>query len=128
MDSSKSSGITGIPVKIIKACTEKITPILIDFFNNCLSNSNIPIEWTHAIVTPLYKKKGPVTLMNNYRGISILTLIAKLFEKLIFSQISNYLKKKMYSSKPNMVFAMASRVNLRFMNLFLIKINLLIKK
>ena len=93
MDSSKSAGITGIPIKILKAVSDKIGPILLDFFNYCLYISHIPNDWKYAIVTPLYKKKGLPTIINNYRGISILPPIAKIFEKLIASQISDYFEK-----------------------------------
>ena len=69
MDSSKNAGITGIPIKILKAVSDKIGPILLDFFNYCLYISHIPNDWKYAIVTPLYKKKGIPTIINNYRGI-----------------------------------------------------------
>ena len=44
-----------------------------------------------AVVTPLYKNKGSTEEVNNYRGISVLPPIAKLFEKLLHKQISTYL-------------------------------------
>ncbi len=43
-----------------------------------------------AIVTPLYKNKGSPTDMNNYRGISVLTPIGKMFEKIVATQITTH--------------------------------------
>jgi len=47
-------------------------------------------EWKFAIVTPIYKGKGSRSDVNNYRGISVLSPISKLFEKCIASQIFDY--------------------------------------
>ena len=40
-----------------------------------------------AVVTPLYKNKGDNTDLNNYRGISVLPPISKIFEKILATQI-----------------------------------------
>ncbi|CAF1084798.1 unnamed protein product [Brachionus calyciflorus] len=53
----------------------------------------VPIEWKTAVVKPLFKKKGSNDDLNNYRAISILPPIAKLFEKLIHKQILDNLNK-----------------------------------
>ena len=53
--------------------------------------NRFPIEWKSAIVTPLYKNKGAKSDFNNYRGISVLPPIAKIFEKILAMQISIYL-------------------------------------
>ena len=42
-----------------------------------------------AIITPLFKK-GDTFDLNNYRGISILPPLNKVFEKILASQIKNY--------------------------------------
>jgi hypothetical protein len=44
-------------------------------------------------VTPLYKNKGAKDDLSNYRGISVLAPIAKLFEKILAKQITRYLVK-----------------------------------
>ena len=41
-------------------------------------------------MTPLYKNKGASTDLNNYMGISVLSPIAKVFEKILAFQIANY--------------------------------------
>lgn len=59
-------------------------------FNKCLISGKIPNDWKTAVVTPLSKNKGDETDMNNYRSISVLSPIAKVFEKIIYNQIFNY--------------------------------------
>ncbi|CAF1093767.1 unnamed protein product, partial [Brachionus calyciflorus] len=66
--------------------TKLITFITIPF-NGCIQNSSLPDEWKCAVLTPLYRKKGDTDDINNYRGILVLPQKAKVFEKLISSQI-----------------------------------------
>ena len=47
-------------------------------------------NWKYAIISPLRKGKGALDELDNYRGISILKWIAKLFERVFCSQISSY--------------------------------------
>ena len=77
-------------MQIIKHSKSKILPVLVHLFNYCLDKQEIPCEWKYAIVTPLYKGKGKKSDCNNYRGISVLSPISKLFEILIAQQITNF--------------------------------------
>ena len=52
-------------------------------FNYLINNGCILDEFKHAIVTPLYKGKGEDSSIDNYRGISVLPPLAKVFEKII---------------------------------------------
>ena len=87
---SSSPGVSGIPIQILKGLGDKLSPILLQIFNNCLTSGLIPDEWKTALVTPLFKNKGKRNDMNNYRGISVLPPISKIFERLLASQISKY--------------------------------------
>ncbi len=62
---------------------------LADLFNLSLSTHCIPHIWKCARVTPLFKGGDP-TDVNNYRPISIISVVAKIFEKLISYQLSHY--------------------------------------
>jgi hypothetical protein len=89
LDNASSPGLSGIPTKILKAASNSLAPLLAKLFNNCISSNKIPIEWKSAVVTPLYKQKSTdKSNKNNYRGISVLSLIAKLFEKILATQIT----------------------------------------
>lgn len=95
LSDNSGPGFTAIPTKIIKETSKLISPFLSDLFNNCLLKSKIPNDWKKAIVTPLFKNKGQKTEMNNYRSISVLSPVAKIFEKIIYRQIFNYFNTNM---------------------------------
>ena len=58
--------------------------------NECLSLNSIPSDQKIASLTPLFKNKGDRSDINNYRSISVLPPIAKIFEKLLSKQIKIY--------------------------------------
>ena len=57
-----------------------------------IDTETFPFEWKIARVTPLHKK-GPRKLLDNYRPISILPVISKIFEKILNEQLYEYLIK-----------------------------------
>ena len=91
LENTKGPGITGIPIKLFKSLNRKIYPMVTNLFNNCIKTSSIPTEWKTAIVTPLYKQSGAKNDMNNYRGISVLPPIGKIFERILVNQIKVHL-------------------------------------
>ena len=75
----------------------KIVPFLVNLFNSCIDNGTFINKWKQAIVTPLHKK-GSLNDMNNYRGISVLPPISKLFETVLANQIKFYFNEnKLFS-------------------------------
>ena len=85
-----SPGSSGISSKILKLVPDTLAPIFSDLFNCCIVTSKIPDDWKSAIVSPLFKNKGKPTNINNYRGISIISPIAKIFESILAKQITAY--------------------------------------
>lgn len=63
---------------------------LANLFNLSFATCEIPASWKSARVIPLHKGGG-LSDTNNYRPISIINSITKIFEKLIFNQLSSYL-------------------------------------
>ena len=58
----------------------------------------MPDEWKSAVITPLYKRKGLQTDCNNYRSISVLPPLAKVFEKLLcYRLLSHFSSNKLLS-------------------------------
>ena len=87
LDVSTGGGISGLPTKLFKQLHHKICSIIANLFNQCITENSIPEKWKTAVVTPLYKNNGSMDDMNNYRGISVLPPIGKMFEKLLADQI-----------------------------------------
>lgn len=99
IDNFSSPGTTGIPVKIIKFCSYELGLILSLFFNNCINSGSVPDEFKFAVVSPLYKGKGNLDAMDNYRAISVLPPLAKVFERTLSVRIvNNFESNKIFST------------------------------
>ena len=90
MSPSKSSDM---PIKVLKRISVIISPILSTFYNKFMSSGIFPNILKIAIVCPVYKKDDPQKL-ENYRPISTLPFFSKIFEKLIYVRLYNFLISK----------------------------------
>ena len=95
---SKSTGIDNLPAKILKLSADLIVPSLTYIFNLSLKCGEFVDEWKKARVTPIYKP-GDKTKCENYRPISILPIVSKVFEKEVFRQVYSYLTDHCLLSK-----------------------------
>ena len=93
LDAHTSPGVSGIPAKVIKY-SDALVRSFTNIINQCILNKTIPNEWKAAVVTPLFKRKGNSDEVNNYRGISVISPIAKIFEKVLSSQIIDYINEQ----------------------------------
>ena len=84
-----SCGYDGISTKLLKTCKLEICKSLTLIINQSLPTGIFPDSLKVAKVIPLYKK-GDKALLGNYRPISILPSISKIFERIIFNQINDH--------------------------------------
>ena len=89
LKTKKVSQKTDIPIKIVKENVDIISHFLYHNFNNSLSCSTFPIGMKYADVTPIHKKDDK-TDKTNYRPISILPNLCKVYERLMYNQIYPY--------------------------------------
>ena len=87
LDSNKSNDISP---KLLKALCNTFCPILTYLFNSCMLSGFFPDELKIARVISLFKS-GNRNLMSNYRPISFLPTLSKIFEKLIHVRIYQFL-------------------------------------
>ena len=98
MKCSKSAGYDKISVKLIKDAADVLCQPLAAIFNSSFKTGIFPEIWKIAKVTSIFKS-GSKSDMSNYRPISVLSVFARLLEKIGHDQISNYLKMhKRFSS------------------------------
>ena len=89
LDSSKASGPDCIPVVVLKNCEPELSYILAKLFNNCLKESCFPDCWKVScrscwfLVVPVFKNVGERSTAKNYRPVSLLSVVSKVFEKLV---------------------------------------------
>ena len=88
---SKSAGHDGIPAKLLKDAAEEITPSLTAIFNASINSGFFPNDFKIATISPIHKSESK-SICDNYRAISVLSCVAKIFEKLITTQIEAYLE------------------------------------
>ena len=89
MDSSKAYQTDNIPPKILKQNDDICSVILSSDLNRCIENGKFPNNLKNAYITPTFKK-GDRLLKSNYRPVSILPTLSKIYEKLLYQQIYEY--------------------------------------
>ena len=93
LDSSKASGPDCIPVVVLKNCEPKLSNIQAEIFNMCLKGSCFPDCWKILLVVPVFKNVGERSTAKNYRHVSLLSVVSKVFQKLVHNRIIDHLEK-----------------------------------
>ena len=90
---NKAHGHDDISIRMIKICDNTLIKPLTILFKHCIQSSRYPDIWKKSNIIPVHKKndKG---LVNNYRPISLLPIFGKIFEKIIFNKIYNFLSEE----------------------------------
>ena len=93
LDLSKASGPDCIPVVVLKNCDPELSYILAELFNKCLKESCLPDCWKVSSMVPVFKNVGERSTAKNYRLVSLLSVVSKVFEKLVNNRIVGHLEK-----------------------------------
>ena len=83
LDSSKASGPDCIPVVVLKNFEPELSYVLAKLFNKCLKESCFPDCWKVSSVVPVFKNVGERFTAKNYCPVSLLSVVSKVFEKLV---------------------------------------------
>ena len=83
LDLSKASGPDCIPVVVLKNCEPELSYILAELFNKCLKESCFLDCWKVSLVIPAFKNVGERSTAKNYCPVSLLSVVSKVFEKLV---------------------------------------------
>ena len=86
----KSAGLHNIPNRLLKIAAEVVAPSLTKIFIQSINTRIFPEEWKEARVSPLYKT-GAKNDPSNYRPISVIPTVSKLYEKMTYDQLYHYL-------------------------------------
>ena len=93
LDLSKASGPDCIPVVVLKNCELELSYILAELFNKCLKESCFPDCWKVSSVVPVFKNVGERSTAKSYCPVSLLSVVSKVFEKLVNNRIVDHLEK-----------------------------------
>ena len=94
LNSKKATCHGAIPAKILKQFCDSYLPIITKIINESITEGTFPSELKLAEVTPVFKK---LDCMNkeNYRPISLLSHMSKVFERILYNQLNDFMKDKL---------------------------------
>ena len=93
MSTNKKCGTDGINNGFIKCSPLSVLELIVKLFNTILYSGVVPSDWCIGAIKPLYKKKGSIDNPDNYRGITLLSCLGKLFTSLINNRLNIYLEE-----------------------------------
>ena len=95
LNSKTSFGYDGISTKLLKSLESVLVRPLTLIINQSLNTGILPDKFKITKIIPIHKKDD-IHLVNNYRTISLLPSISKLFEKVVYEQLYAYLVNNNY--------------------------------
>ena len=93
LDSSKASVPDRILVVIQKNCEPELSYVLAELLNMCLKESCFSDCLKVLLVVPVFSNVGERSTAKNYCPISLLSVVSKIFEKLVNNRIVDHLEK-----------------------------------
>ena len=92
LDLSKASGPDCIPVVVLKNCEPELSYILVELFNKCRRESCFPDFWKVSLVFHVIQNVGEKLTARTYHPASLLSVVSKVFEKLVNNKIVDHLQ------------------------------------
>ena len=94
----RSFGVDGISSYFLKIAAPVISKSLAKIFNKSLLVGSFPVGWKISKVAPIFRA-GVKSEMGNYRPISVLLTVARVFERLVYDQSSYFMEQNKYLSQ-----------------------------
>ena len=94
LDAKKAIGVDGIPPLILKLSAEILSKSLTKIINQSISENNFPSSLKKASILPFFKKNERSD-KKNYRPVSVLSSLSKIFGKIFQKQIIEYIDNKL---------------------------------
>lgn len=87
----KASGLDNVLAEMLKAGGNLLTGFLSEYFNEIFRSGSYPDMWTKAIIVPIHKK-GDTGVADNFRGVSLLSLIGKCYTSILNKRLYGWLE------------------------------------
>ena len=82
----------GISNELLKHCPNDMYVAITQPFNLALDTGIVPTDWCIGLICPIYKNKGKRNDPDNYRGITLLSCIGKLFISCLNHRLCSYVE------------------------------------
>lgn len=92
LNNTNSAGYDEISTKLIKICSNLVAPPLTHILNNSFEQGVFPSRLKISVVKPIFKKGDP-TVMGNYRPITLIPILSKIFEKAMLERMESFIAK-----------------------------------
>jgi Reverse transcriptase (RNA-dependent DNA polymerase) len=93
LNNNAAPGHDGITARVLKCLKHEITPLMTHLTKKIFDKGIYPKAFKLAVVTPIHKN-GSEFNVDNYRPISVLPILNKVVERLIHSQLTNFVDKR----------------------------------
>ena len=90
LTSTKLRGFDRLSPKVFRYCAPALYLPIYHLFSQCFQQSSLPHEWKIHCITPIFKS-GDRTMVSNYRPISLLSIISKVLERIVYNNIIHFL-------------------------------------
>ena len=89
----KNETCSEIMNEYIKVSCPLFLPVYVKLFNMILDSGQVPKSWLIGVTRPIYKNKGDPTLPENYRPITIVSCMGKLFTAILNTRLNIFLEE-----------------------------------
>ena len=89
LDDNVKSGPDVIPFYFLKRCIPSLAQPILLRFNKSLASGILPSKWKSSGIFPIFKS-GVKNSVKNYRPISILSTLAKVFESIVIKRLTDF--------------------------------------
>ncbi len=110
-DVHKVSSPDGVPMMFYKNLADSLALPLSILFNKSLRERVFPDRWKMGFISPIFKE-GDKQDVTNYRAVSILCAISKIFERLMFDVLFDRIKDKIHHSQHGFFSKRSTQTNL----------------
>ena len=92
LKSGKACGLDHIHAEMLKTGRKDVVLFMTKLFNTIFDKGIYPSDWAKAIIVPIHKK-GDIHLADNYRGVSLLSIVSKCYTSILNTRLYNWLEE-----------------------------------
>ena len=93
LKSNKSPGLDGLIAEIFKCSFECMSPLLLRLLNAIFLNGIYPASWSEGVIIPIHKN-GSLDETNNYRGITLINTLSKIYSHILNNRLLKWASEK----------------------------------